>query len=183
MNINFKIVKDTKPSIREKSVDIDLPLSDEIRSLGFDMLQYLKNSQDEEYIKNHPEVRPGVGLAAPQIGKNIKLIAVYIELGKKPTELVLANPKIIVESAQKCYLSSGEGCLSVDGVHDGYVYRNYRIKVRAFDVLKNEPVTIEAKGYLAVVLQHEIDHLSGILFYDRINNFEPFKVLNGAIEL
>ena len=113
----FKIVKDTNKSIREKSSNIDLPLSTEIEQLGLEMLQYLKNSQDEEFLEKHPEVRSGVGLAAPQIGKNIKLIAVYFNDGKKDIEYVLVNPKIVAESAQKCYLSSGEGCLSVPENH------------------------------------------------------------------
>ena len=179
----FKIVKDTNPSLREKSENIETPLSSDLEALGYDMLQYLKDSQDEEFLKLHPEVKSGVGLAAPQIAKNIKLIAIYFNDGKKDIELVLANPKIIAESAQKCYLSCGEGCLSVPKNHEGYVYRSYKIKVKAYNVLTKKDETIEAKGYLAVVLQHEIDHLSGILFYDRINNFEPFKVLSGAIEL
>ena len=179
----FKIVKDTNKSLREKSVNVDLPLSTEIEELGLEMLQYLKNSQDDEFLQKHPEVRSGVGLAAPQIGRNIKLIAVYFNDGKKDIEYVLVNPKIIAESAQKCYLSSGEGCLSVPKNHDGYVYRNFRIKVKAYNLLTKKDETIEARGYLSVVLQHEIDHLSGILYYDRINPFEPFKVLSGAIEL
>ena len=179
----FKIVKDTNPSLREKSINVDLPLSEEIEKLGIEMLEYVKNSQDDEFIKQHPEVKPGVGLAAPQIGKNIKLIAIYVNDGKKDYELVLVNPKIITESAQKCYLSSGEGCLSVPENHEGYVYRHFRIKVKAYNLLTKRDETIEARGYLSIVLQHEIDHLSGILYYDRINNFEPFKVLSGAIEL
>lgn len=179
----FKIVKDTNKSIREKSTNIDLPLSTEIEQLGLEMLQYLKNSQDEEFLEKHPEVRSGVGLAAPQIGKNIKLIAVYFNDGKKDIEYVLVNPKIVAESAQKCYLSSGEGCLSVPENHEGYVYRHFRIKVKAYNILTKKDEVIDARGYLSIVLQHEIDHLSGILYYDRINNFEPFKVLSGAIEL
>jgi peptide deformylase len=179
----FKIVKDTNLSLREKSINIDLPLSSEIEQLGLDMLEYVKLSQDDEFVKQHPEVKPGVGLAAPQIGKNIKLIAIYVNDGKKDHELVLVNPKIVAESAQKCYLSCGEGCLSVPKSHEGYVYRHYKIKVKAYNVLTKKEETIEARGYLAIVLQHEIDHLSGILYYDRINNFEPFKVLSGAIEL
>ena len=179
----FKIVKDTNKLIREKSSNIDLPLSTEIEQLGLEMLQYLKNSQDEEFLEKHPEVRSGVGLAAPQIGKNIKLIAVYFNDGKKDIEYVLVNPKIVAESAQKCYLSSGEGCLSVPENHEGYVYRHFRIKVKAYNILTKKDEVIDARGYLSIVLQHEIDHLSGILYYDRINNFEPFKVLSGAIEL
>ena len=93
----FKIVKDTNPSLREKSINIDLPLSSEIEELGLQMLEYVKLSQDEEFVKEHPEVRPGVGLAAPQIGQNIKLIAIYVDDGKKAHELLLANPKIVAD--------------------------------------------------------------------------------------
>ena len=61
--------------------------------------------------------------------------------------------------------------------------RHFRIKVKAYNILTKKDEVIDARGYLSIVLQHEIDHLSGILYYDRINNFEPFKVLSGAIEL
>ncbi|HOA11556.1 MAG TPA: peptide deformylase, partial [Bacilli bacterium] len=61
------------------------------------------------------------------------------------------------------------GCLSVDEDHPGHVYRHYKIRVKAFDILNNEEVEINTFGYPAIVLQHEIDHLHGVLFYDRIN--------------
>ncbi len=184
----FKIVKDNKKSLREKSKPVLLPLSDEIKNLGLDMLNYLKLSQDENFLKAHPNVRSGVGLAAPQIGKNIQLIAISIEYFNSSNksikeDLVLVNPKIIEESAKKCYLSSGEGCLSVDKPHQGYVYRSYKIKVKAFSLLDNKEVEFIATGYKSIVLQHEIDHLNGILFYDRINVFNPFNKLADSIEL
>lgn len=179
----FKIVKDSKKSIRQSSVNISLPLSNEIIDLGKEMLEYLKLSQDDEFLKNHPNVRSGVGLAAPQIGKNIKMIAIYIEQEKKNIEYVLVNPEIIQESVQKCYLKGGEGCLSVDGDHPGNVFRSNRIKVKAFDLLLNKETTIEAHGFLAIVLQHEIDHLHGTLFYDHINIFNPFGIIEGAIAI
>ena len=177
----FKIVKDSNPSLREKSVNLDLPLDKEIEDLGFEMLEYLKLSQDEEFLKKHPEVRSGVGLAAPQIGKNIKLIAVYFFDGKKDIELVLVNPKIIAESAQKCYLSSGEGCLSVDRATTGITPRHYRIMVKGYfyDFInkKLQFKTMELSGYPAIVFQHEYDHLDGILFtdklYDTLDNAFP----------
>lgn len=184
----FKIVKDNKKSLREKSKPVLIPLSEEIKTLGLDMLNYLKLSQDENFLKTHPNIRSGVGLAAPQIGKNIQLITIAIEYlnSRNETikdELVLANPKILEESAKKCYLSQGEGCLSVDKPHQGFVYRSYKIKLKAYSVLEEKEIEIIATGYKAVVLQHEIDHLNGILFYDRINVFNPFNKLPGSIEL
>lgn len=179
----FKIIKDSKKSLRQPSVDIKLPLSSEIKSLGLDMLNYLKLSQNDDFLASHPNVRSGVGLAAPQIGRNINMIAVYIENKNNNIEYVLVNPKIILESAQKCYLTSGEGCLSVDGEHPGYVYRSNKIKVKAFDLINEKDIEIEANGFLAIVLQHEIDHLKGVLFYDHINIFNPYVVIEGAIAI
>ena len=91
----FKIVKDNKKSLRERSSDIPLPLDPKIKELGLSMLEYLKLSQDEEFLEKHKNVRSGVGLAAPQIGRNINLIAVYVQEEKENFELVLLNPKII----------------------------------------------------------------------------------------
>lgn len=180
----FKIVKDTNPSLRKKCIDVSLPLNDEDKSLIFDMLEYLKLSQDETYRKSHPNVREGVGLAAPQIGVNKKMIVVYYQIDEgEYVEHLLINPKIISQSMKLTYLSNGEGCLSVENKHDGYVYRHHKIVVKAFDAKKNMEVNITAKGFEAIVLQHEIDHLDGKLFYDRINKFDPFNKINGSIEL
>lgn len=180
----FKIVKDNNPSLRKKCEDVILPLSEEDKSLIFDMLTYLKLSQDEEYKKDHPNVREGVGLAAPQIGVNKKMIVVYYPIDEKEcVEHLLVNPKIISQSMKLTYLSNGEGCLSVDDTHQGYVYRHHRIVVKAFDAKKNKEVNITAKGLEAIVLQHEIDHLDGRLYYDRINKFDPFNKINGSIEI
>ena len=73
------------------------------------------------------------------------------------------------------YLDSGEGCLSVKDEHPGHVFRHARIKVRGYDLIQDKNVVISAEGYFAIALQHEIDHLSGILFYDRIDKNNPWK--------
>ena len=77
------------------------------------------------------------------------------------------------------YLNGGEGCLSVDEQIEGNVVRYARITVRAHDMDGNE-VKVRFKGYPAVVLQHEIDHLNGIMFYDHINKDNPFYVPENA---
>ncbi|MDY2727484.1 MAG: peptide deformylase [Candidatus Onthovivens sp.] len=178
----FKIVQDNKKSIREKSTPVELPLSEENKQILLNMLEYLKISQDEELAKKF-KIRSGVGLAAPQIGLNKQMIAIYVKENNKEYAYALVNPKIISESAKLCYLDSGEGCLSVKKQHDGYIYRHYKINVHAYNLLKDKEEDIVFTGYLAIVAQHEIDHLSGILFYDRINKLNPFEVRPNAIKI
>ncbi len=180
------IVKDNKPSLREKCQPVETPLSKENRELIDEMLHYLLLSQDPEYQKKHPDCREGVGLAAPQIGHNLRMIVISYETGdpKNPRiQYQLANPRIVVNSVKKCFLSGGEGCLSVDAIHKGRVYRDFKIVVQAYDAANGKDVEITARGYDAIVLQHEIDHLDGILFYDRIDPKNPFKDVPGAVEI
>ena len=88
---------------------------------------------------------------------------------------------LISSSAKQAYLKYGEGCLSAETEHSGYVPRSLRVKVEGYDLLRDEKITIRAEGYLAIVLQHEIDHFSGIMFYDRINQMAPDAKIPGAI--
>ena len=182
----IKIVKDTSPSIRERSKEVPLPLSKEDKAFIDEMLEYLKLSQDEAFRKKHPNVREGVGLAAPQAGRNVQMLVISYPTGDPKDPLVeyqLVNPRIIVNSVKKCFLSNGEGCLSVDDEHPGRVYRDFKIVVDAYDAKVGEQVKITARGYDAIVLQHEIDHLKGILFYDHIDPKDPFKDIPGSVEI
>lgn len=170
------IVKDDNPSLRLKSTVLNLPLQKKYIALAKRMLRYVKDSRDDEKAQKY-DLKPAVGLAAPQVGVNVQIIVVVVDdEDGNFMEYCLANPKIISHSVQKTALSLGEGCLSVEVEHQGLVHRSARIKVRAFDVLTNEMVEFRADGYLAVVLQHEIDHLNGVLFYDHINLSDPWKV-------
>lgn len=179
----LKIVKDTEKSLREKSKDVALPLSEEDDAFIREMMDYLKRTQDPKFREKHPNVREGVGLAAPQVGRNIKALVIYYPLdeeGKEHVELALVNPRIVSNSIRKAYLSGGEGCLSVDGDHPGHVIRDYKIKVKAYDALEKKDIELVARGYDAIVLQHEVDHLSGILYYDRISKTNPFQEIPNA---
>ncbi len=185
MSKYFKIVKDNIKSLRNKCVEA--PINQETIDLVNSMKDYLIASQNEE-IKNKYHMREGVGLAAPQIGKNIRALVVYYEntLDNGTIEIVdhrLINPKIIMESVKEVYLSNGEGCLSVDDEHQGYVYRKYKIQVKAYDVNLGKETIITAHGFEAIVLQHEMDHLNGVLFYDHINKKDPFFIKEGAVRL
>lgn len=179
----LKIVKDSNPLIRKKSVDVVLPMNEEDRKTILSMMDYLLKSQDEKYREKHPEVREGVGLAAPQIGILKKMLVIHFFSNDNEVKHALVNPKIISNSAKKCYLANGEGCLSVDIQHEGLVFRDYKIKVQAYDAIKNKDVTIVARGVEAVILQHEIDHLYGVLYYDHINKLNPSYIPEGAIVL
>ena len=169
----LKILKDSKPSLRQKSVEVTLPLSSEVRETLLAMNEWLKLSQDEEYASKH-NMRSGVGMAAPQVGINKRMFVIYFQKEDGTyTNYILVNPRIIEQSAKMCALNGGEGCLSVDEEHTGLVHRHYKIKIKAFNLLTEQEEIISAEGYEAIVLQHEYDHLDGILFYDRIDPFQP----------
>lgn len=180
----LRIVKDKAKSLRSPSKEVALPLSAEEKALLDEMLAYLKLSQDPTEREKNPKMREGVGLAAPQIGANKRMLVIYYPINEERTEVIqyeLVNPRIVVSSLKKCYLTGGEGCLSVDEPHPGRVYRDFRIQVKAYDALLGQDVLIKAEGYDAIVLQHEIDHLDGILFYDHIDPKNPDKEILGSV--
>ncbi len=106
----------------------------------------------------------GVGLAAPQVGVSERLLvlAVPVKRGKR-VDMTLINPEVV--KAEGWELGE-EGCLSVPGVYDE-VKRAFAIELKALDE-SGRPVELKAEGYLARVIQHEIDHLNGVLFVDRL---------------
>lgn len=187
MEINMEaILKDNDARLREKSADVEFPLSVEDRDLLVKLFTYVDESTNPE-IAEKKNLRPAVGIAAIQVGVAKKMCAVICEDDKSTEEkplwhaYALVNPKIVSYSAKKAYLKGGEGCLSVEGQHPGYVVRSARIKVEGYDLLQEKHIVIRASGYPAIVLQHEIDHFDGILFYDRINALDPLKEVEDAL--
>ena len=179
---DFKIYPDTHPYLRCKCEEVSSPFSSEIKKTLLDMIEYLKLSQDNEYATKH-NIRPGVGLSANQIGITKRFFAMYLIDSDKEYKYGLINPKIISSSVTKAYLPSGEGCLSVITPHPGIVYRYFKIKMKGFDVVTNQEVTLSLQGYPAIVAQHEYDHLNGLLFYDRINKDNPLYIDPDAVEV
>lgn len=173
------VIRDGHPILRQVAKPFELPLTDEDKALAKKMMEFLEASQDPKRCQKY-DLRPGIGLAAPQIAISKRLIAVLVEDEKgRVYRHTLFNPKIISHSIEQTYLAGGEGCLSVDREVPGYVPRYARITVTGINELE-EPVKLRLKGLPAIVFQHEIDHLDGILFFDRINKKDPFQKIDNA---
>ena len=122
------------------------------------------------------KLRPGMGLSAVQLGILKRYFVVVHEQEVKETfkTYVIINPKITSNSQEIIYVDEGEGCLSVNRDVEGIVKRYARCTVEGFDMDGN-PIKIRAREELSVAFQHEIDHLNGILVYDKIDKNDPFK--------
>ena len=140
----------TAPSLRERSRELDVA---EIKVPEF---QEFLDAMIQKMIKER-----GVGLASPQVGKNIRAVIIQPDPYKDP--LVLINPEITKKS--EALLESEEGCFSVPGTY-GLVKRHKKVSVRALN-RHGRRFEFEAKNFDAFVVQHEIDHLDGILFIDK----------------
>jgi peptide deformylase len=142
--------------LREVSLRIET-VTDEIRSLAADMLEVMYEE-------------PGIGLAAPQLGEPVRLIVVdteWNEEGGQRNPLVLVNPEIHDPEGA---ITWTEGCLSVPDF-EADVERAERVRMVATD-LDGAAVEIRAEGLKAVCFQHEVDHLDGVLFIDRISRLK-----------
>ena len=170
------VIKDTDPLLRKRSRDIT-EITDRIRTLADDMWETMYESN-------------GVGLAAPQVGVLRRLVVIDVTVNeedideedaaepeaepKAEPEIVkylLINPEVVEASEET--VTDKEGCLSVPG-RVGTVVRPARVKVRAMD-LDGNLFEIEGEGLLAKALQHEIDHLEGILYTDIAESVEPVE--------
>ena len=146
------------------------------------MITYLTMSQIEEYSEKY-NLRAGMGLAYVQIGipKRIFVIVEELEEGEFKNYIVI-NPKIISHSEEEIYVGEGEGCLSVNREVEGIVPRYARITVEAQD-LDGNPYKIRVREDISVAFQHEIDHLNGILFVDKIDKKNPYKNIDKYREI
>jgi len=115
---------------------------------------------------------PGVGLAAPQVGVDLRLAVVDVTIGEDPSHVqVLINPQVVERSGLE---SEVEGCLSLPGITDK-VDRPQFVTVRAQD-LEGRPIELKAEGFQARAICHEIDHLDGILFPDHLRGLRKERV-------
>lgn len=173
----LNILNEKDKRLRLVSKEASLPLSDEYRTLIQRMIDELTYSQIEELAEKY-QLRPGMGLAFPQLGINERIIVIVHEVEpQKFDNYVVVNPKIISSSEEMIAAELGEGCLSVDREVPGHVKRNARVTVEGYDIDGNK-IRIRAREELSLAFQHEIDHLNGILFFDRIDPKKPFYTEN-----
>lgn len=168
------ILDEKDKRLRQVSKEVLFPLSKKDKDLIDSMIEYLKNSQIEEIAEKY-DLRPGMGLAAVQLGvlKRFFVVVDEIDEGEFDTYIII-NPKIISNSLEQIYVESGEGCLSVNRPVEGIVPRFARVTVEAYD-LEGRKIHVRAREELAIAMQHEIDHLNGIMFTDHIDKKNPFK--------
>lgn len=176
------VIREGHPTLRRVADDVTIPLNKAEKELAKEMLNFLINSQDPVLAEKY-ELRPGVGIAAPQVDVSKRMIAVHVpsddpEINEPVFSEVLVNPRIISHSVQQTCLSEGEGCLSVDREIPGYVPRHKRIRVEYFDVDGNKQKA-RLKDFPSIVVQHEIDHLNGVMFFDRIDSENPLALPDG----
>ncbi len=176
MYLDKDIVKEGTPSLNEKCERVRLPLSSNDLEVAKNLFQYLVISENEEMCAKYG-IRPGVGIAAPQVGQNIRMFAMNTTdfLDEKQTKyaFVVINPEIIWKSQEMTYLPGGEGCLSVTRPTNQLVTpRHLKIiaKCSLLDIATNKIKTVKLTlfGYPAIVFQHEYDHLDGILFTSKM---------------
>lgn len=169
----LNILDEKDKRLRNISVEAKLPLSKEYKDIIEHIITELTYSQIEEYAEKY-DLRPGMGLAFPQLGINERIFVVVHEYDDgKFDNYVIVNPKITSSSNEMIAAEAGEGCLSVNRDVDGHIKRNARITIEGFDVDGNK-IKYRAREELAIAFQHELDHLNGILFYDRIDKNKPF---------
>lgn len=169
----LNILDEKDKHLRAVCEEVSFPLSKEDRKLIQRAIDHLTYSQIEEYEKKY-DLRPGMGLAFPQLGKNMRIIIIVHEVEDGIFDnYVFINPRIVSQSEEMIAAEAGEGCLSVNREVEGHVPRHARVTVEGFDEDGNQ-IRIRAREELAIAFQHEIDHLNGILFFDHINKNHPF---------
>ncbi len=165
--MNLKIVKYGDPVLREKAQPV-VVVTDELRQLAADMISTMHRAR-------------GVGLAAEQVGRTERLCVIDIPEGCEnaedelfnasvPMPLVLFNPEIVSQEGSQC---DKEGCLSFPGI-GGSITRAAQVTCQYLDE-NNMPQMVVARGFLARALQHEIDHLNGILYVDHMSAVERLE--------
>ena len=161
----LEILTAPDPRLKKKAAPVDM-VDDDVRRLMDDMLETMYDA-------------PGIGLAAPQVGVSKRVLVIDLAReDEEPQPLQIANPEIVWVSDEDATYE--EGCLSVPD-HYGEVVRPAAVKVRYLD-RENEIREMEADGLLATCLQHEIDHLDGILFVDHLSALKRNMILRKLLK-
>ncbi len=155
-----EIITSENPILRRKAKKV-AKVTPELRALADDMVETMRKA-------------PGVGLAAPQVAQSVRLFVAELEENEEQPgsgkTYIVFNPEYVFKSDE---LADGvEGCLSIPG-WAGEVTRHEQVVIKGLDK-QGQRIRIEAEGFLARVFQHELDHLDGVLFTDRIS--DPEKI-------
>ena len=169
----LNIIDDSNKVLRKISKEVTFPLDQETKDTVNQIIKHLTYSQIEKYAEKY-DLRPGMGLAMVQLGILKRIIVIVYEYEEGKFEIyVVAIPVIVSNSIEMVAADAGEGCLSVNREIEGHVKRFARVTVEGYD-LEGNKIRIRAREDLSIAFQHEIDHLNGILFYDRIDKNKPF---------
>jgi peptide deformylase len=161
----LSIITAPDPRLKQKCQKVER-VDDELRALMDDMLETMYAA-------------PGIGLAAPQVGVLRRLLVLDIAKGDEPkAPMKLVNPEIVWASDEDAVYE--EGCLSVPE-HYSEVTRPAKVRVRYLDA-ENVTREMDAEGLLATVVQHEMDHLDGILFLDHISALKRNMILRKLLK-
>lgn len=156
----LRILIAPNPALRAKAKPVGPADDERVRDLAPRMLAAMYEA-------------PGIGLAAPQVGVGLRLAVVDLMPDNRPQPIVLINPEIAARD--ELLVAREEGCLSLPGQYAD-VTRPARVKVRYLD-LAGARQEIEADGLLAACLQHEIDHLDGVLFVDHLSSLKRNMIM------
>ncbi len=148
------------PHLRAKARPVGPADADAVRDLAPRMLEAMYRA-------------PGIGLAAPQVGVGLRLVVVDLQRDEARAPIVLVNPEVVAASKDEAVRE--EGCLSLPG-HYADVSRPALVKVRFHD-LSGARREVDAEGLLAACLQHEVDHLDGVLFVDHLSPLKRNMIL------
>jgi peptide deformylase len=144
------IITEPNSILRKKAEEVASDLIPDVKQLITDMIETVNNAK-------------GIGIAAPQVGKSLRIVIINTE----DEPMILINPVIVSHSWRK--VIDEEGCLSVPGKF-GLIKRPVNVKVETLDE-NGKFIKFKAKGLFARVIQHELDHLDGILFIDKVINY------------
>ena len=168
------IIREGHPTLTKRSENVSLPLDVTTKKTLKAMRQFLIDSQTPELAEKYA-LRPGVGLAAPQIDVPLRMLAIYTEdeLFETLHDYLMVNPRLVAHTEALTYMPGGEGCLSIDREVEGLVprYKQVTVRTRLFNSeteTLSDDVTLKLKGFVSIVFQHELDHLNGILFPSRV---------------
>ena len=161
------IIQHPEKVLDMKSKIVEIPITKKDFDIINSMISIVIDSNNTTLAKKY-DLIPAVGIAAVQIGILKKMFYVYVKEAK--FELFAINPKIISTSINYCYISNGEGCLSLKEKNRFIVYRFYRITLKYNDFFLKKEIQRTFTAKHAIIIQHEMDHLKGILCMQRSNN-------------